>query len=218
MNCGSIEMVHVEGGTFMMGASENDRFANRHELPPHEVMIPAFTVGKFPVTESQYAENTGMPATSSSLPVVNVTWKEAQAFCASLSCRLPTEEEWEYLYRAGTQTVFPQGDFPNITEGNYLYDEEGHRIGPGRRVPVGSYPLNALGIGDLLGNVAEWTSSTWKTDYRANQANNKTVAPLKVIRGAGWDGIPRLLRCSNRDFGSPDSKKDNLGFRIVLET
>ena len=214
-----IEMVSIAGDTFFMGATENDRFANRHELPRHEVKVKAFFVSKYLITEAQYSCLMGLEPTEPSLPAVNVSWEDAQKFCDRLSAksnqsfRLPTEEEWEFIYRAGSELAFPEGDFTTLKEGNFLYDELGNRIGLGMRTKGGSYPLNAFGVGDLLGNATEWTATSWRTDYSEGVTED---SELKVIRGGGWDSIPRLLRCSNRDYAEPSHKTDNLGFRIIL--
>jgi len=213
MNLLDIEMVHIPTGTFFLGATENDRYANPHENPKSLQQVSAFYLSKYPITEKQF----GMGETD--LPAVKISWHEAKQFCHNLtsetdqSVTLPTEEQWEYACRAGSDTPFPHSDFISIEEANFLYDDLGNKIGIGQRSPVGKYPENAFGLNDMLGNVAVWTESEWKRDYHPN---SKISKDRKVIRGAGWDTLPRLLRCSNRDFAAPETARDNLGFRILV--
>lgn len=217
---GSIEVIKISGGSFLMGAVEGDRFHKRHELPQQDVEVKDFYLSRFPITEKQFSEVMLSTRNDTSLPVVNVSWFQTQEYCAHLSkkegysVRLPTEQEWEYVYRAGSEDVFPSGEPPLLEEGNYLYDLKGNQIGKGYRTPVETYALNPWGVGDLLGNIAEWTDSQWTADLHPE---TRPASPLKVVRGAGWDSIPPLLRCSHRDYASPVDARDNLGFRIVVE-
>ena len=110
-----LEMVEIPTGKFMMASDEND-----NEKPIHEVTVKAFKIGKYPVTQAQYEAVMGTNPSrfSGNLqnPVENVSWSDAQAFCEKLSeltsekYRLPTEAEWEYACRAGTQTRYYFGD------------------------------------------------------------------------------------------------------------
>lgn len=206
MTRAGIEFVKIPAGRFLLGASDDDRYANRHELPRQVVEMPAFWMSKYPVTEAQ------LGTASTDQPAVNVSWHEAQGFCEQHDFRLPTEEEWEFVCRAGAETPFPHGVMIELEEANFLYDDLGKRIGIGKRTPVGNYPSNPWGVYDMVGNVAEWTGSDWRVSYAVN-----TPTDHKVIRGAGWDSLPRLLRASNRDFAPPEQAKDNLGFRVAID-
>ena len=174
-------LVKIPAGQFVMGCVEDDKFANMHELPRLTVDVPAFELSVHPIFD---------PATM--LPLVNVSWNDAVEFCTMLGngYRLPTEVEWEYACRAGTVTPFPTGDLPDPSCVNFLYDELGNRVGPGRLLPVGWGKPNALGLHDMLGNVCEWVQDCWRNDYAAEVAHES----LRVIRGGGWDYLPRLLR------------------------
>lgn len=213
MNLLGIELISIPAGSFQLGATENDRYANKHEQPRSTVKIPAFYLAKYPTTESQ------LGVAESPLPAVNMSWDDAMLFCESLSKKtdhivtLPSEQQWEYVCRSGSNSPFPNADFIEPKDANFLYDDLGNKIGIGRRTPVGSYPENTFGIADMVGNVAEWTRSEWKNDYKGSTS---FFQDQKVIRGAGWDGLPRLLRCSNRDSSHRSTTRDNLGFRISV--
>ena len=222
-------LVVLAVGEFMMGESADDKFANDTERPAHRVHFTrAFALGKFPVTVGEYrAFRPGhAPADAGDLPVVNVSWEEALAYCAWLSeqtvraFRLPSEVEWEFACRAGSERPFAGGGEITPADANYFYDEHGQRIGPGARTPVGRYPANAWGLHDLHGNVCEWVEDVWHSGY--DSAPGDGAAWLangdprrRVIRGGAWDYLPRLLRCSWRDALPADSRRDNLGFRIA---
>jgi formylglycine-generating enzyme required for sulfatase activity len=196
--------VQIPAGQFVMGCVEDDKFANMHELPRLTVDVPSFALSMHPVFD---------PATM--LPMVNISWHDAVEYCATLGngCRLPTEVEWEYACRAGTTTPFPSGDLPDPSSVNFLYDELGNRVGPGKLLPVGWGEPNAFSLHDMLGNVCEWVQDSWRNHYAAKVAHES----LKVIRGGAWDYLPRLLRPSWRDCAPAMTRRDNLGFRVARD-
>ena len=198
-----MEMIRIPAGRFVMGCVADDKFGNSHELPRTTVEIGAFEMSKHPIAGADL------------LPLVNISWDEAVAHCAGLGpgFRLPSEAEWEYACRAGTTTPFPTGDFPDPAAVNFLYDEQGKRTGPGRRLPVGWGEPNAFGLHDMLGNVCEWVADSWRPDYASEAPDGR----FKTIRGGGWDYLPRLLRPSCRDFAPAGTRRDNLGFRIARD-
>jgi formylglycine-generating enzyme required for sulfatase activity len=221
-------MVELRAGEFMMGENEGDKFANDTERPAHPVRIPAgLAFGCFPVTVGEFRRFRPDHARNEDgeLPVVRVSWQDAQDYCRWLSeqtrraYRLPSEAEWEYACRAGSCTVFARGDEITPTEANFLYDEHGMRIGLGRRTRVGSYPPNAFGFHDLHGNVCEWVEDTWHPSYSSapndGRAWVETEDSRHVVRGGAWDYLPRLLRSSWRDWRPAGHRADNLGFRVA---
>jgi len=211
-------MIRVPAGSFIMGSSGDDKFANSTELPAHEMaLLHDFEVAAFPVTESQFKSFKGT-GQDSPLPVVRVSWYEAVEYTQWLSLatghrfRLLTEAEWEYCCRAGSLTIFASGDTLDPSEANYLYDEHGFKVGAGMRTPAGSFAPNAFGLEDMHGNVCEWVADAWRSSY-----NGESAADFRVIRGGAWDYMPRLLRSAWRDFASPDTRRDNLGFRVACD-
>lgn len=212
-------LLWVPGGTFLMGENENDKFANDTERPRHSVTVESFRLGISPVTIGEFrrfrpGHESGLP---SEWPAAMVSWADAVAYCQWLGpeFRLPTEAEWEYAARAGTQTPYHCGETIDLRQANYLYTEQGAKIGLGRRTPSGSYPANAFGLFDMLGNVCEWTEDLWSPDYQTEPCWNET---RHVLRGGAWDYLPRLLRCSWRDALTRDKRRDNTGFRIAANT
>ena len=215
-------------GEFTMGENRHDRFATDTERPAHRVGIPrGVAMGVFAVTVQEFRAFSPdhAPRDPGNLPVVGVSWREAVGYCDWLSrqtrrnYRLPTEAEWEYACRAGSQTPFTFGEEITAAQANYLYDETGQRVGPGRRTPVGCYPANAFGLHDLHGSVCEWVADTWHPNFlgapEQGQAWEDEGTPNRVIRGGAWDYLPRLLRSSWRDWRAADFRADNLGFRVA---
>jgi formylglycine-generating enzyme required for sulfatase activity len=196
-----IPTVEIPAGDFLMGSTQ-DRFAN---TPPAHQFVEAFLMAAFPTTELQYAHFATSPAmTDPNFPVVHVSWQDATNFCHWLGSdwRLPTEVEWEYVCRAGTTSVFPNGNTISTDEANYLYDEDGRKIGIGRRQPVDWGTPNPWGVHDLLGNVCEWCSDA-------------PYPKMRSVRGGGWDALPRLIRSSAQDWAPETTRRDNLGFRVA---
>ena len=224
----SPQMVDLPPGRFVMGENTGDKFANDTERPAHEVCIGAgLAISRFPVTVGEFRQFRPDPLLNESpdLPMVRVSWGHARAYCAWLTAktgrpyRLPSEAEWEYACRAGSQSLFAFGDDLPESMANYLYNENGLRVGPGKLQPVGSYPVNNFGLHDLHGNICEWVEDTWHPNYLGAPAQGEAwvegVPSRRVIRGGAWDYLPRLLRSSWRDWRPADQRADNLGFRVA---
>lgn len=194
------DFVALGPARFVMGAAADDRYATELELPRRIVTLERrFAIGIFPVTEVQWNFLTGsaLPKTDVSLTDI-AHWLETARGKCDLPLRLPSEEEWEFAARAGCEGGFPHGETIGPDEANFLHDDGKNRVGPGARTPRGTYPPNAFGLEDMLGNVAEWTCDG-------------------IVRSAGWDALPRLLRLSARYQLPPDRRQDNLGFRLAFD-
>jgi formylglycine-generating enzyme required for sulfatase activity len=174
-----LELVRIPGDCFTMGSPRNEFLSTDAERPQHRVTTSPFHVGKFPVTQAQWRVVAGWPKVTQDIAadpsrfkgderaVEQVSWQEAMEFCERLSqktgetYRLPTEAEWEYACRAGTETPFGFGEtitpeFVNH-DGNHPYG--GARKGQYRKetTPVGSLGVpNQFGLYDMHGNVWEW--------------------------------------------------------------
>jgi formylglycine-generating enzyme required for sulfatase activity len=212
-------LLSLPGGTFLMGENNNDKFANDTERPRHCMTVAPFRLGRAPVTIGEFRQfrpghETGLPC---EWPAAMVSWADAEAYCGWLGpeFRLPSEAEWEYAARAGCQGPYPWGDTILPDQANFLHTEQGIKIGPGQRTPAGSYPANAFGLYDMLGNVCEWTQDLWRADYNSRPRPGES---RRVLRGGAWDYLPRLLRCSWRDALDPATHRDNVGFRIAANT
>lgn len=222
------EMVSLPGGDFLMGEHPDDKFATDSERPRHRVTIRhPFAMGRFPVTVAQYVAWTGetCPPEMATLPAAGVSWEDAVAYCGWLAdrtgqpCRLPSEAEWEYAGTSGAGHSFPNGDSMIPADANYLYDEQGNKVGPGRRSPVGTYAPNPFGLCDMAGNVCEWVMDAWHPSFAGAPCEGESWAGassgLKVLRGGAWDYLPRLLRNTWRDCLHQATRRDNVGFRVA---
>ncbi len=218
------ECVTVEPGAFTIGGSEDDRFTSPEEGPQRRLEIRRFALGKHPVRGAEFGAYCDNRDWVADLPVTGVSWYDAVAYCNWLVdqtgslFRLPSEAEWEFACRAGTTTPFPTGHMLSSAQANLYYDERGNRVGPGKMLPVGWGKPNAWGLHDMLGNVAEWVADDWCGNYEnltTDGQPQQTGSEWKVIRGGGWDAMPRLARSSFRDFAPADTRRDNLGFRIA---
>lgn len=225
-----LAMVAIPSGRFAMGGMEDDKFVTEVELPAREVEVAGFEISEAPVSRGQWiGVMGGLPAGNASdvsedVPVVCVSFADAQAFCRELGdgYRLPSEAEWEYACRAGNGKVFPNGSNISPEDANYLYDELGFVVGRGGLLPSGMYGKNEFGLSDMIGNVCEWVADVWHAGYEGAPAG---AAPwleggkvgCRVIRGGGWDHLPRVLRASWRDWAREDARWDNLGFRVVRD-
>ena len=223
-------LVEIPAGAFIMGETIDDKFATDTERPAHRVVFGRpFALGSCPVTVGEYRAfvPAHAPGEDSDLPVVNVSWDDARAFCAwrrgqtGRPYRLPSEAEWEYACRAGTRTPFTSGGDLSPRDANFLYSENGERIGVGARTPAGCYAPNAFGLYDFHGNVCEWVEDAWHPDYMGAPADGSPWLDggdlaRRVIRGGAWDYLPRLLRSAWRDTLPCSHRRDNTGFRLAL--
>lgn len=223
-----IECSALPSGEYGVGVLCPDRFAGATERPTKTVALRrSVYLACDPVTEQEFARFVDdYPVEATDLPAVMVSWHDAVAYCDWLSqrtghaWRLPSEAEWEIGCRAGTTTVFHTGDTLSLTAANYYYNESGERIGAGRRLSVGSRQPNAWGLRDMHGNLAEWCSDAWAPSHDdlpldGSPRTGSAEAP-RVIRGGSWDLLPRLLRSSSRDALPPETRRDNLGFRLAV--
>jgi formylglycine-generating enzyme required for sulfatase activity len=232
----------IPAGTFLMGSPEGEGFDDEH--PRHKVVVDeAFRFCAVPVTNAQYrAFDPGYkprvwegvpPDELDHHPVVEVTWYEAMAFCqwlaatlpAARGARLPTEEEWEYACRAGTETRYWSGDDKADLAKVGWYD----RNSEGRTHRVGEKPANPWGLYDVHGNVWEWTLNTFSDDYSGRErgvtVESSSVDPAdyadssgagRVFRGGGCWGTAVWARAAFRNLGGPGFVVGGRGFRVVL--
>ena len=239
----NLEMVYVPSGSFTMGSSLEEASSLSRERPQHLVNVPAFLMGKYPITQAQYESVMGSNPSrfkdkpdSPSRPVEQVSWEDAQEFCKKLSeltgreYRLPSEAQWEYACRAGTTTPFHFGETISTKvanyNGEYVYgmDEKGENRK--QTTPVDYFGVaNEFGLCDMHGNVWEWCEDDWHGKYEGapmdgsawidskSKESNKTLHPL---RGGSWFSSPGNCRSAFRyDYGSVDGRYDDVGFRVI---
>lgn len=240
VNGESFDMVLVEGGTFVMGAtSEQGSDSKENEKPPHEEKVDSFYMGKYEVTQKLWKAVIGADLNSSSntgcddCPVEHVSWNDAQVFVTKLSIltnksfRLPAEIEWEYAARGGKQSKgYKYSGSHNIDEvawyiDNYQKSKYGEK---GTTHPVGMKKPNELGLYDMSGNVWEWCNDLYTKEYFQN---GKSVHPgwpfegtylflRRVLRGGSWGGSAKGCRVSCIDYDMEKYRDEYGGFRIAL--
>ena len=227
-----IEMLLVPPGTFQMGCivgSIQYGWCNSWELWVHQVTLTnAFYLGRFEVTQAQWQATMGsnpswfqspsaqVPAAQvPNRPVEKVNWIIIQDFLGATGMRLPTEAEWEYACRAGTQTPFYNGSTDDSTVGALAW----YYVNSNSQTrPVGGKAANAFGFHDMLGNVWEWVND-WYGSYSYGAQTNPAgpaSGSRRVIRGGGFDSFTDNVRSSYRTPAQPDGGLiSNMGFRVA---
>lgn len=227
------QMVILPAGRFLMGDLHGH--GDDNERPVHEVVIAqSFALSQHEVTFAEYdrfanATNRPLPADEgwgrSRQPVVNISWRDAKAYTDWLEeqtgqpYRLPTEAEWEYAARAGTESVYWWGDAP--MDGFAVCDGCGSHWDGQQTAPIGSTRANPWGLFDMSGNVDEWVQDCYQPDYRQapkdGTAKQNSGCNQRVMRGGSWFDIPRLIRPSSRYRHPADSSRNSWGFRVALD-
>ena len=214
-------MVHVEGGTFTMGAtSEQGSDADSDEKPAHSVTLSSYYIGQTEVTQALWKAVMGSNPSyfeGDNLPVERVSWEDCQEFVSKLNrltgknFRLPTEAEWEYAARGGGKSRGYKYSGSNTLGSVAWYDDNsGH--------PVGTKSSNELGLYDMSGNVWEWCQD-WKGGYSSStQTNPKgpNSGTYRVSRGGCWYYDASYCRVSFRDYFTPSISYYYLGLRLAL--
>ena len=220
----SIEMVKVEAGTFMMGATSEMKDPYDMEKPVHQVTLTNdYYMGKYEVTQALWEAVMGRNPSEykgDNLPVEQVSWNDCQEFISKLNSltgrkfRLPTEAEWEYAARGGKKSrSYQYSGSSNISDVAWYDGNSGSKTHP-----VGTKQANELGIYDMTGNVWEWCLD-WYGSYSSSSQTNPTGAvsgSSRVSRGGSWGLIARFCRLSIRNYITPDCRGDNLGLRLAL--
>ena len=219
------EMVYVEGGTFRMGATEEQgRDAWNIEEPVHRVTLSSYLIGKHEVTQALWEEVMGCNPSKNKqggdYPVENVSWFDCQEFIGKLNARtgmqfrLPTEAEWEYAARGGDRSKgYKYAGSGNLDEVGWYGGNSGKHTHP-----VGEKKPNELGLYDMSGNVFEWCQD-WYGDYSSEAQTNPTGLQSggdRVLRGGSYWGSARGCRVSNRSHFGPGGWNDYDGLRLVL--
>lgn len=234
----TMEMIWCPAGTYMMGRRADSPCKDSHDVcPPIKVTLTkGFWLGKYEVTQAQWKSVMGTnPSDKESLgddlPVNNMSWDDAVAFVKKVGngARLPTDAEWEYACKAGTDTVFHWGDTCNGMEANcngkkpFGTEKQGPNIG--HAVKVGSYASNAWGFHDMAGNVAEWCSDRHKDYYithpkeLTDPKGGDSSVRYRTVRGGCFYSYWRAVDCRSvkRDLCPPDVTRAYVGFRMAMD-
>ena len=237
-----LDMILIPAGTFLMGSPEDEPDRSDDEGPQHDVRVSSFFMGRYPVTQAQWRFVAGLTQVNRELdldpsnfkgddhPVEQVSWDDAVEFCDQLAkqtgrpYRLPTEAEWEYACRAGTQAPFYFGKTITTELANYNGNStyNGGSKGEYREttIPVDHFGIaNAFGLCDMHGNVREWCQDHWHDNYEGAPTDGSAWlsedenAP-RMVRGGSWYGDPRSCRSAYRSYLTPDTLI-HVGFRVV---
>ena len=241
------ETVTVKGGCFLMGSEKGGPL----EKPVHEVCVSSFKMDAKEVTQVAFQsimDDNPSHFPGGNLPVDSVTWMEAKGYCKSSGKRLPTEAEWEYASRAGTQTNFYWGDDYDAAKANFCDGscELNVRVadssdGFKNTAPVGSFPPNPYGLYDMAGNVSEWVFDTHDPSYyiMSPKDNPSGWVPLqteevqlgpeqdflaersasrKIVRGGAWESHPSAGWSASRKVYYPGYRIEGVGFRCAADS
>jgi formylglycine-generating enzyme required for sulfatase activity len=241
------EMLVLPGGSFVMGCIDKtaDKYCYPDEFPAHRVTVQPFAMGRHEVTFEDYdayveaasLDKTRIPQGCAApekpddggwgrgrRPVIHVNWKRAGCYAAWLSrqtgqnYRLPSEAEWEYAARAGTETPWHWGGEETAAKDYAWFGNNS----AGQTRPSGGKRPNAFGLHDMSGNVWEWTADCWHDSYEGAPQDgaawgeeNGGDCARRVVRGGSWNGSPQNLRSSGRIRYGSDAAYVNLGFRLA---
>jgi len=236
------EMIKCPAGSFMMGSPESEPGRCSDETQHQVTLTQAFLMGRYPVTQSLYEAVMGENPSEfkgPTRPVETVSWYDAVRFCNALSgklglapaylvgkgdapevsCdftspgyRLPTEAEWEYACRAGTTTLYYNGDSDADLGDIAWYSANANFT----THPVGQKAPNAWGLYDMAGNVWEWTWDWYGgcpgaiSDYTGPQIGN-----YRVLRGGSWHNLALYARAAYRNYDVPGKCSSYRGFRMA---
>ncbi|MCP8687069.1 SUMF1/EgtB/PvdO family nonheme iron enzyme [Marinobacterium sedimentorum] len=227
------EMVHLPRGTFLMGSESRE--SDDNEKPVHEVTIShGVALARHEVTFADYdrfaiATGRALPDDNGwgrgRQPVINISWSDASAYAQWLAretgqpYRLPSEAEWEYAARAGTQGSYWWGD--ELGRGFAVCDECGSEWDGKQAAPVGSLDANPWGLFDLNGNVDEWVQDCYADNHGGapdnGSARQQSGCEYRVMRGGSWFDIGRLVRSSSRYRNPPAGLGSSWGFRVAVD-
>lgn len=239
-----IEMVSIRSGSFIMG-DRNDR-GRDEEKPVHIVNVPGFSLGKYEVTFVQWdvcVADGGCGGYApmdkgwgrGKQPVINVSWDQVLGFIEWLNkktdgnFRLPTEAEWEYAARAGTDSIYHFGndeavlcDYANHAgEETNFEDYNSCSDGVSKTATVGRYRPNNFGLYDMYGNVWEWIQDCWNDNFEGAPSDGSGWSSgdcdRRVVRGGGWKNSPKDLRSASRFSVTRNTQKDDIGFRLAQD-
>ena len=219
----TFNMIKVDGGTFTMGATSEQKNPDDDEKPTHQVTLSSYYIGETEVTQALWTAVMGDNPSwfkGDNLPVEQVSWEDCQTFIGKLNgltgkrFRLPTEAEWEYAARGGKRSNHTQySGSSNIDDVAWYSGNSGSKTHP-----VKTKKPNEFGLYDMSGNVNEWCQD-WYGSYSSNAQTNPTgpdSGSYRVFRGGTWSIFGWFCRSSFRGNSSPGYRGYGLGFRLAL--
>lgn len=222
----SFKMIKVEGGTYTMGAKDDDNDAWSNEKPAHQVTVSTFAIGETEVTQELWQAVMGSnPSYFSGAknPVEMVNWEDCQEFIGRLNnltgmkFRMPTEAEWEYAARGGKNSKDYTCPGGNIVDDVAWYSNNSNN----KTHVVAAKAPNELGLYDMCGNVNEWCQDWFDGDYYSNSPKDNPKGPSspstwRVFRGGDWNDGLKSCRISYRNGGIPTKAEKTKGLRLAL--
>ena len=230
------QMVYIPAGSFRMGDIQGG--GDSDEKPVHRVSVKAFLMSATEVTFAQWdacvaaggCDDSGPRSAGGdngwgrgSRPVIEVSWEDAQQYVKWISAktgeqyRLPSEAEWEYAARAGSETKYSWGNSIGNNKANC--DGCGSRWDDSKTAPVASFAANAFGLYDMHGNVWEWTQDCWNGSYKGAPSDGTAWLSgdcgRRVLRGGSWYLFPNNLRSAYRFRSTAGYRVNNNGFRLA---
>ena len=230
------QMVYIPTGSFYMGDIQGGGYP--YEKPVHRVSVKAFLMSATEVTFNQWdacvtaggCDDSGPRSARGNngwgrgaRPVIEVSWEDAQQYVKWISAktgeqyRLPSEAEWEYAARAGSETKYSWGNSIGNNKANC--GGCGSRWDDSKTAPVGSFAANAFGLYDMHGNVWEWTQDCWNGSYKGAPSDGTAwlsgECSRLVLRGGSWNFDPYNLRSAYRTGFTTGSRYNNVGFRLA---
>lgn len=219
----SFVMIPVEGGTFQMGATSEQKKPWDEEKPAHSVTLSSYSIGETEVTQALWQAVMGTNPSKfkgQNRPVECISWGDCQTFIQKLNAltgknfRLPTEAEWEYAARGGSNGKGYTYAGSNILDLVAWYGNNSKS----RTHTVKTKAPNELGIYDMSGNVWEWCQD-WKGPYSLSTETNPhgpALGSARVFRGGSWFNSGRRCRSASRHSSTPTTKNRDLGLRLAL--
>ena len=219
------ETTMLRGGSFLMGSNDDAT-----EKPTHQVTIKPFAISRYPISVREWNECAAAKACAfvatgkDDAPVTNVSWSDAKQFVAWLAgatrkpYRLPSEAEWEYAARGGTQTRYWWGDqfqsgMANCKNCNDIAAAE-------QPIKVGSFTPNPFGLYDMGGGVDQWVEDCWHKHYQGAPSDGspwvESDCTSHVIRSGSWKNDARYARPANRDSYDTNVRYPTHGLRVAL--
>lgn len=246
-----IKMIYIDPkskpdrGTFMMGSPEGEFGRDDDEKQYRVTLTDAYWLGEYPVTQEEWEQIMGnnpshFTSSDKRAPVEQVSWLDAKEFIKKLNERersagrlpegyeysLPTEAQWEYACRAGTETPFAFGASLSSRQANFngLRPYAGTSVGAflDKTSAVKSYNPNKWGLYDMHGNVSEWCENWYNKDILKSALGSAPIEPHlgshRVHRGGGWSCGAKFCRSASRRKGIPSNRSSMIGFRLSLRT